>query len=422
MPTTGTDNGSGTTLFIGNCQASTLADTETMHGEKTKKFIFRSTVYSGVSMKDIKDSFLQYMDEEAYQGMRSSGRVLFLPSGKDVQDIRPDVIVVNLFHEGRCFMHTGNLGAIHLGPKVFSTLPEPLQQHINAEYRVFFLQDPYFKRMLIFLSGLRQILPEVPIVLLSRVKPDEFFDPGIYQRSFLADWDDMSAKVDQYYGFLRSKVGNLHVLDTSRVGWGFINQGWRPERLFSSYNGSSEDDVVSIAPDIEHFASAVNERLAAMIREFRRTGELNYLPHETASRSGPPQRGYEPLGAEDIGELLASPDYLEVRSGLCHALLRLPEDNFGLLKQHAATLPMDEHAVDLLLKYALFRESTMDEGAEFAGVLMDNIARTLPASSVEYTLCMEKCRNFLSRLALPEPVSGQVGVAPAIKRRQRTAA
>ena len=379
-----------------------IHDAQVMEGVAKRKFNIKTTVFAPAPMARGKARMLQYLSEEKYRALVKSGDLLLQPSLLDLRRVQPRAVLVNLFHEGACYLHRSRDTMLYRQNR----FKPPLERTLETEYLPIDLAEPYMERFAGFVLQLRQTLPGVPILVLGRALTFPYYGDNIGFYSYLEEWNTLQNSAQALYGWLTENVTGLTILDVNRVLCGFATLGMQTSELFPCLlPGWDADGNILGVLDIEHFAPEVYERLAEITLHFAATGHVEYLPHEVVPQAFFQPGKHTPLDADGMEKALESNDLYRTRTAIVSAILRLPQDHLDLFRQQARTMYVGPYEASFLLQYVEQRGLTVEEGAALAGALWDNIAARYTPDSAEYAECTSSISKILSfsQTASPMP-------------------
>jgi len=265
--------------FLGNCQADFVSRAMADKGYDTTYRVLASPMTYPSHPGNIPAS-LKAMDKVFGLNDYFHGRELvnqFMPVTKSDN---PELIVLSLFHENTpLFVNDDEEYVFFMDPRALNDHPK-LMQWAQDNCRMF-QPNPtsYLDRYRDMLIRLRMEIPDVPIIVLSRLSHHPAFGPAPF--SYLKGWDKLWMKGKDVLGSWESALDNVHILDMDRVFagiWAESNAGIETHCPFLKVKlEETEGEITALNAqrDIEHIGP-MPARLADKLSHFLKTESIEY--------------------------------------------------------------------------------------------------------------------------------------------------
>ncbi len=274
------------------------------------------------------------------------------------EDVRPELIVLNLFHENSpLFVHVADKYIFFVNAESWKEYPE-FEQWMKANCGIVQAKpEGYLKRYREMLGNLRQNFPEVPIIVVSRLSHYPAFGPDPY--SYLEGWDRLWQTAGSLLKSWESELENLTVIELDRIFAGIWNGKGAEQKIeahcpFLKFELTEENDSITglhASRDVEHIGS-MWPVLARKIDRFLKEGQIEYSVEENVPEEW--LRPWEPekFPEDQLLRMLASgSNYLCARA-VGSFFLDLGKDYTELLARTAEFTPVCHNTLHMIKTYS----------------------------------------------------------------------
>ncbi|EFL51215.1 conserved hypothetical protein [Solidesulfovibrio fructosivorans JJ]] len=348
-------------LFRGNCQMQFCAEAATAAGLPAGFASLASPVTLARSPGFV-PPLLAKMIAAAGVGEYLHTRELadqFLPPPESP---RPDVLVVNLFHENTpLFLHEREGHAFYIDPRALDAAPA-FGRFIKRHYRAI-APNPatYLDRLANMLLAWREALPDIPLIVCGRMS--HFPGLGPSPHSYLQGWGEACFDAGREFAAWAADLPGVRYLDADRIMAGVMARSGTPvEAHFPFLRVRPADDgALAISRDLEH-AGGLWPAIVAKVEEALETGQVAYAPDEAVPASWDKPFAPERLDEAAMLPLLISGSNYKAARAVGQFFFRPETDFTELLVTAAPYMPVCHNLLSMVRAYGRWRKNPVLAG------------------------------------------------------------
>ncbi len=270
--------------FLGNCQMDFLSRAVERLGYGCKYRVLASPfTYNsspGVIPQElvVKDKIFNLKDYYHDRQLLNQFQII----GPD--DKRPELIVLNLFHENSpLFINNTAKYIFFINPDVWKEYPE-FEVWMKAEFGMIGANPTtYFKRYEEMLKNVRANFADVPLIVVSRLSHFPAFGPDPY--SYLEGWGELWRTAGSVFKRWEKEINGLTIVEMDRIFagiWSTSDKKIESHCPFLKFDIIEENNVITglhASRDVEHIGS-MWPILAGKIEQFLKQGRITYTEDE----------------------------------------------------------------------------------------------------------------------------------------------
>ncbi|EPR37594.1 hypothetical protein dsx2_0940 [Desulfovibrio sp. X2] len=356
--------------LLGNCQTEFLATALGAKGIDARHFWQASPSTLLRSPGRVPGELSRFLDApdlgQHLDGRELTHQFLGLPPDRLQGRSRPELLVVNLFHEAEpLFAHREEGWAFHVNGQAMAGSRE-FDAWMRA-HCVLLKSDPlsYFQRFGGWLARLREACPGTPVLVLSRLGHHPAFGPEPF--SYLAAWEQAWQEAGQALREFTASLPGCHLIELDRVLGGLMAEEGKAaiEAHCPFLKVETADEAPGDAAamprqrlrrDLEHVAD-MWPRLADKVLDFLRLGRVEYAPHETVPAAWARPHVPERLDDEARVRLMNTGSNYDAARAVA-SFFQEPERDFsGMLCAHGLAMPVCHNLLHMVRAYARLRKS-----------------------------------------------------------------